>query len=198
MEYVSLYVPKESVEEYKTTMPWSGFKEILPIEETDPISDKTCSIPTISFVEGKLVFDCETDGAICHYEISIEDAKEGVGTEAPLTAAYDILVFASKEGYNDSNKKTATLYWVNEDSTATSIVENELCVAANAVLVQNTGGKIVMSGVKIGTDIVLYDINGRLIGQTKAISSLVEISTSLNSGEICIIKIGHKSVKYVM
>ena len=198
VEYVSLYVPKESVEEYKTTMPWSGFKEVVPIEETDPISDNTCSTPTISFIEGRLVFDCETDGAICHYEINIEDAKEGVGAEVPLTAAYDIVVFASKEGYNNSPKNTATLYWVNEDPTPTGIIDNELSVVAKAVLVQNTGGQIVLSGVKIGTDIVLYDTSGRLIGQTKASNPRVKISTSLNSGDICIIKIGQKSVKYVM
>ena len=196
---------REPTKEGYTFSGWSEIPEEMPAHDVTvygsfaPNSPKEkCDKPTISYADGKLVFESETDGAECHYEINIVDAKEGVGKEVPLTAAYDIIVFASKDGYYDSNKNTATLYWVNEDSVTTDIVENELSVVSYAVLVQNIGGKIVMSGVKIGTDIVLYDTNGRLIGQTKATSSRVEISTPLISGDICIIKIGQKSVKYVI
>lgn len=198
IDYVTLHVPAGSVERYKATGPWKDFKVIVAIEGTEPISVETCVMPTISFQDGKLEFESETDGAECHYEIKVEDAKEGVGSEVSLSSAYEISVYASKEGYNDSEKNSATLYWINVDSNSTGVIEKEMRVNTNAILVQNTGGAIVISGVADGENVLIYNISGQLIAHGKASGKYVEISTNLSIGDICIIKIGDKSVKYLL
>lgn len=198
IDYVTLHVPAGSVDKYKAVGPWKDFKEIVAIEGTEPISGETCVMPTISFLDGKLEFESETDGSECHYEIKVEDAKEGVGSEVPLSSVYEISVYASKEGYNDSEKNTATLYWINVDPIPTGVIENEMRVNTNAILVQNTGGTIAISGVADGDNVLIYTISGQLIAQGKAFGNHVEIGTNLSSGDICIIKIADKSVKYLL
>ena len=198
IDYVTLHVPAGSVERYKATGPWKDFKEIVAIEGTEPISVETCVMPTISFQDGKLEFESETDGAECHYEIKVEDAKEGVGSEVSLSSAYEISVYASKEGYNDSEKNSATLYWINVDPNSTGVIENEMRVNTNAILVQNAGGVIAISGVADGENVLVYNISGQLIAQGNVSGNHVEIGTKLSSGDICIIKIADKSVKYLL
>ena len=198
IDYVTLHVPAGSVKRYKATGPWKDFKEIVAIEGTEPISVETCVMPTISFQDGKLEFESETDGAECHYEIKVEDAKEGVGSEVSLSSAYEISVYASKEGYNDSEKNSATLYWINVDPNSTGVIENEMRVNTNAILVQNAGGVIAISGVADGENVLVYNISGQLIAQDNVSGNHVEIGTKLSSGDICIIKIADKSVKYIL
>lgn len=198
IDYVTLHVPAGSVDKYKAIGPWKDFKDIVAIEGTEPISVETCVMPTISFLDGKLKFESGTVGSECHYEIKVEDAKEGVGSEVILSSAYEISVYASKEGYNDSEKNTATLYWINVDPITTGVIENEMRVNTNAILVQNTGGAIAISGVADGDNVLIYNISGQLIAQGKVSGNHVEIGTKLSSGDICIIKIGDKSVKYIL
>lgn len=184
---------------------WSDIPEIMPNHDVivygsfipNTPSDK-CNKPTISFEDGKLEFNSETDGAEYHYEIKVEDAKEGVGSEVTLSSAYEISVYASKEGYNDSEKNTATLYWVNVDPTTTGVIDNEMRVNISAILVLNTGGAIAISGVADGNDVTIYNISGQMIAKGKASGNHVEIGTNLSSGDICIIKIGDRSVKYLL
>ena len=184
---------------------WSEIPETMPPHDVTItgsfIPNKTteqCSTPSIAFVEGKLIFDCETEDAEFHYEIKVEDAKEGVGSEVTLSSAYEISVYASKEGYNDSEKNTATLYWINVDPTTTGVIEIEMRVNTNAILVQNTSGAIAIYGVADGDNVLIYNISGQMIAQGKASGKYVEISTNLSIGDICIIKIGDKSVKYLL
>lgn len=198
LDYVTLHVPYGSVDKYKAIGPWKDFKEIVAIEGTEPVYVETCAMPTISFDDGILVFGNETDGAECHYEIKVEDAKEGVGTEVALSSAYEITVYASKEGYNDSDKNTATLYWINVDPISTGLIDNEMRVNTKAILIQNAGGEIAVSGVADGDDVLIYNLSGQFIAQGKALGNHVEIGTNLSSGDVCIIKIGDKSVKYLL
>ena len=195
---VALHVPYASLDAYKAIEPWKDFKEIVPIEGTEPVYIETCTMPTITFIDGKLVLESETDGAECHYEIKVEDAKEGVGSEVILSSAYEISVYASKEGFNDSEKNIVTIYWINVDPTTTGVIENEMRLNTNAILVKNTGGTIVISGVADGDNVLIYNISGQLIAQGMASGNYVEIGTNLSSGDMCIIKIGDKSVKYIM
>ena len=198
IDYVTLHVPYCSVDKYKSVGPWKDFKEIVAIEGTEPVTVETCSMPTISFLDGKLEFESETDGAECHYEIKVEDAKEGVGSEVILSSAYEISVYASKEGFNDSEKNIATLYWINVDPTKTGVIDNEMRVNTNSILVRNSAGSIFIAGVGDSEDVLIYNVSGHLIAKGKTSGNQVEISTNLTSGDICIIKIGDKSVKYIL
>ncbi len=109
--YVTLYVPYESVEKYKDVGPWKDFKNVVAIEGTEPKFTEQCENPIISFVDGKLTFNCKTEGATCHYEITNTDMLSGTGNEVLLDAVYYIVVYATKEGYKDSEKVTYKIEW---------------------------------------------------------------------------------------
>ena len=67
----------------------------------------------IAYDKGKLVFSCETEGAVCVYEIKCMDAGSGIGGEVSLTRLYEIRVHATLDGYQDSDMTVATIGWRN-------------------------------------------------------------------------------------
>lgn len=85
-----------------------------------------CATPTISFVNGKLEFSCETEGVEFVAKVTCPDAGEYEGSSIPLTSAYIVTVYAKKDGYEDSDVATKEITVggstgikgdVNEDGT---------------------------------------------------------------------------------
>lgn len=100
----TLHIPATAVKAYSETSPWSGFNEIVPIEEMEP-----CATPTIAFKNGKVMFSCETEGVDFVYEITNVDVQNGSGTEVSLGTTYHISVYATKDGYENSEIATADI-----------------------------------------------------------------------------------------
>ena len=100
-ENTTLYVPQGTIDKYQATDGWNKF---LHIEELN--SSNMCVTPTISYKNGKLSYNCETEGAICHTTITNEDIKSFDGNEIDLTVTYNISVYATKDGYFDSDVAT--------------------------------------------------------------------------------------------
>ena len=104
-----LYVPDGCMKVYAAADQW---KEFLFKEEgegtagqgsTDPYKGK-CETPTISIEGNKVSFACKTKGVIFHYSITNKDSKTDISNgEVTLTNNYEISVYASKEGYKDSD-----------------------------------------------------------------------------------------------
>ena len=87
---------------------------------------KKCATPTISFVGGKIVFDCETEGVEFVSEVTCSDSGKYSGSEIPVTSTYTVSVYAKKDGYEDSDVATKEIAVggstgikgdVNEDGT---------------------------------------------------------------------------------
>ena len=97
----TLYVPAGSVNAYKTTSPWSGFGTIVALEP-----NIKCAKPTISFVNGKLEFSCETEDVRFIAKVASPDMGDYEGSSIPLTSTYIVSVYAKKEGYQDSDVAT--------------------------------------------------------------------------------------------
>jgi len=197
----TLYVPVGTIEKYKST---EGWKDFLFIEEgsgpngSDTPSEKQCAKPTISYKNGKLSFNCETDGATCQYSITDDDIKSGSSSEVQLGVTYNISVYATKAGYQDSETATATLCWIDVKPKTEGITDNVANVRAKAVMIQSNGGELNISGADEGTAISVFDASGKMVGSAKASAGTTVISTSLSNGEIGIVKIGDKSVKVLM
>ena len=102
---VTLHVPAASVDAYKSTEPWSGFGTIKTLSGEIPVTPK-CATPTISYENGKLTFSCDTEGATCQYSITDTDIKAGSGNEVQLTTTYKVTVYATKDGYENSDVAT--------------------------------------------------------------------------------------------
>ena len=196
--YAKLHVPAVSQATYKETAPWSEFKEIVPIIQDLPDDAEQCATPTISYQKGKLSFACITEGVEYQYQITDNDIKIGAGAEISLDATYHISVYATKNGYKDSKISTATLCWIDKNPTTEGITDNVANISANAVLIQNVGGMLSVTGVPAGTAINVYDLSGKKTGSAKASSETTNIATTLRSGEVGILKIGDKSIKYLV
>jgi hypothetical protein len=199
IDIATLHVPTESISTYKTTEPWSSFGKIVGFdggEMPDP-ETKICATPTISYQFGQLSFSSETEGVTFVSEITDYDIKKSYDASLYLTATYYISVYATKDGYEDSDVATATLSWMDAE-LETDISGGIANVRAKPVLIQSNGNTVSISGVDEGTPISIYDVSGKMVGSAKAASENTFISTSLNPGDVGLVKIGDKTIKIIM
>ena len=199
IEYATLYVPASSVEAYKSSAPWSGFKQILPLKSDTPDDAERCATPTIIYKDRKLSFECATDGVTFVTDITDTDIKKHYTATIPLTATYTINVYASKKGYKDSEIATPTLCWIDATPQTEGIANNVANIQARAVLIQSSNNTFTIEGAEAGTAISVYDTSGKLVGSANASGeAATTINTSLRNGDIGIVKIGEKAIKVVM
>lgn len=197
IENATLHVPAESIELYKTTLPWSNFGTIVALDGDTPKSNK-CATPTISYANGKLKFNCETDDVLFNPTIKNDDIKPYNHTEEiDLCVTYQISVYATREGYEDSDVATATLCWIDVEPATEGIVDEDAVTEVKAVpvLIQTQGGNITIQGAAEGTPIAIYGIDGKEYGSAISEKDRTTIATSLRPGSIAIVKIGEKTVK---
>lgn len=178
----------------------SKFYDSDNVETTLTVGDptpKVCAKPTIIYDNGKLIFECETEGAVCQSTITDDDIKSYSGNEVELCVTYNISVYATKDGYNDSEVTTATLCWIDAEPSidgATGVME----MKAQPVLIQTQGSTITVQGAADGTDITVYGVGGTKEASAVAAGSIVTLNTSLRPGSVAVVKIGEKAVKVMI
>ncbi len=106
----------------------------------DDTQQQKCEKPIIHYSNGKLSFECATDGATCQSTITDTDIASYSENEIQLSATYNISVYASKEGFDNSDVATATLCWIDADPKTEGIESGVAQVRANAVLIQSHDG----------------------------------------------------------
>lgn len=194
----TIKVPEGTKDLYSQAESWKQFFNIVEGNEPDnPILSK-CSIPTISYDNGKLTFTCNTEGAECVATISDADIKTHYGNEISLTATYNVSVYATATGYENSDVATATLCWLDAEPKTEGMASNIATARGNAVLIQSHDGILRISGVENDTSINVYTSAGVMVGMAKASGETTSIASGLRNGDIAIIKIGEKSVKVVV
>ncbi len=193
---IPLYVPKESINDYQSTNPWSKFSSLKTLDGED--ADLKCKTPTISYSKGKLTFNCETEGVEYQYSIADTDIKSGNGSFVQLSVTYTVKVYAVKSGYQNSDVATATLCWIDVDPKTEGITTGSSQIPSKAVLIQNDGGVLTVQGADDGTKIGVYNINGTLAGEGTSRNGCATVNTNLLPGSVAIIKIGDRSVKVVV
>ena len=193
----TLLVPESSLTLYKNRSPWNKFKTIMTFNEGGG-GDETCLKPTISYKNGKLTFSSETEGATCQYTITDDDITSGSGNDVSLSVTYNISVYATKKGFNDSEVATATLCWIDVEPKTEGITNSVSNVSAKALLIKCDNGIITVEGADDGERINVYTPDGSQKGSAISQNRLATINTHLQPGDISIIKIGIRSVKVVM
>ena len=159
-------------------------------EDSKPVTQ--CSTPSISYESGKLMFACETTGAKYHYTITDTDIKSDAlseNGEVSLSAAYNISVYATADGYKASDKAEATLYWINANlDTGTNIN----MVKIRGVVASAHDGIICLSGLDNGEVVKFYAADGKYLGSSVAANGAASYAVSES---LVIAKVGKDSIK---
>ena len=188
-------VPTEYLQEYKDAF-GPNYKYIYAWnpgetgEDNKPVTQ--CSTPSISYESGKLKFACETTGAKYHYTITDTDIKSDAlseNGEVSLSAAYNISVYATADGYKASDKAAATLYWIDANlDTGTNIN----MVKTRGVVASAHDGIVTLSGLDNGEVVKFYAADGKYLGSSVAANG--SASYAVNES-LVIAKVGKDSIK---
>ena len=191
-------VPTEYLQDYKDVL-GSSYKYIYAWnpdgsgDDTKPVTQ--CATPSVSYESGELKFASETAGAEYHYTITDADmasdaySKEGKVT---LSAAYNISVYATADGYTASDKAEATLYWINanlDNGTNINLAKTRGIVASAH------DGIVSISGLDNGEVVKFFAADGKYLGSTVAANGAASYAVSEN---LVIAKVGKDSIKIAM
>ena len=190
-----LYVPEEYLQDYKDAL-GADYKFIYAWnpngsgDDDKPVTP--CATPSVSYESGKLKFSCETAGAKYHYTISDKDMATDALSEdgnVSLSAAYDISVYATADGYKASETAKATLYWVNANlENATNINQ----ARTRGVVASAHDGIVSISGLDNGEVVKFYAADGKLIGSSSAVDGTASCAVSET---MVIAKFGDNAIK---
>ena len=193
--YCDIKVPAEYLQDYKDAF-GPDYKYISawnPNESGDDDKPVTpCATPSIFYGAGKLKFSCETAGAKYHYTISDKDMATDALSEdgnVSLSAAYDISVYATADGYSASEKAKATLYWVNANLENTT---NIYQARTRGVVASAHDGIVCISGLDNGEVVKFYAADGKLIGSSSAVDGTASCAVSET---MVITKFGDNTIK---
>ncbi len=99
----TLYVPHGIKSTFEADENWSEFKEIV---ESACVQ---CAIPTITFADGKIHFECETEGVTFISSITFPDSSGTNGQDIDFNSDVKISVYATKDGYENSWTTSKTI-----------------------------------------------------------------------------------------
>ena len=157
-----------------------------------------CAKPTIGYSNGKLIYHCETEGAECQSTITDTDIKSYSGNEVQLAVTYNISVYATKSGYDNSETATATLCWIDQQPKTEGVTDGVAQIPSKAVLIQSEGGILKVEGVDDGTLVTVYTPDGKQAGSAVCRNGAALVGTSILSGNTAIVKIGERVVKFLI
>ena len=194
-EYMTLHVPEEVINSYKATAPWSSFGTVVTLDG-DVTETPKCATPTVLYSNGKLLFECETEGAEFITDVTCSDIKKFYDSEIAFSATYNISVYATATGYENSDIVNATLCWIECECEGddTGIIN----IPAKAVLVTSSYGNISISCSLDGESVAVYTTAGTLIATTTIENGTAIVATGLSKGSVAIIKIAGKSIKVIV
>lgn len=189
-EFISLHVPYLSIDKYKATSPWNMFKEVVAIEK--------CETPTISYSNGRLTFKSVTEGVYFKSTITDSDITSYSSDEVLLCMTYNISVYATRTGYNNSDVATAILCWIDRQPQTEGITNEIANIPARALLIKSNGGQLTVEGADDSEQISVYSTNGIRVGTAISNDGKATVNTTLQKGDIAIVNIGQKVVKVVI
>ncbi len=194
------YVPRGYLQEYKNAL-GTKYPYIYELNNGGDSGEEkpteTCATPSISYINGILSFASSTTGAEYHYSISDNDITAETfnqNGQVNLSATYHITVYATADGYKQSEKATAVLYWLKsnatlEDGSSTNINQAK----TRGIVATSHDGIVTLSGLDNGEEVRFYAADGKHIGAVKAIDGVA--SQAVSSASLVIAKISGQAIK---
>ena len=186
----TLYVPKGTIEKYKSKEGWKSFTWI---EEMSGSDDKKCATPVLSYSNKELKYDCDTNGATIHETIKCSDAATAIFSGShKLNAVYEISAYATADGYSQSETITAKLFWVDGSLESSNI--NNVRANTRGILIQNDDDFLRISGLNDNEQVIIYDISGRQLDAAKSVNGTAIFNIN-NVDKLVVVKVGNDSIK---
>ncbi|MBO5084845.1 MAG: leucine-rich repeat protein [Bacteroidaceae bacterium] len=156
-----------------------------------------CATPTISYVDGKVVLTCETEGAEVITTVTANNDNTFEALEFDYIPTQTFIAYATKEHYENSDPVSLTICWVpctekHEEDDADGI----LTIPAKPVLIQCQGGVITVSGLADGTEVAVYTTSGTLVSTATAEGDTTHLTAP--TGQVYIVKVADAVVKIGM
>ena len=205
IEYGAAITPEEAPEkEGYTFSGWSEIPETMPDYDVVVTGTFTqnklekCETPSISYDNGQLKMGCATEGVTFITEVKVADAKQYFDETIQLSCIYDISVYATKAGYDNSETVTATLCWIDAEPKTEGISNGVTEVRARAALIKSNGDQFTVEGIDDGQTVEIYSLNGEKRGSAIGKNGVACIDTNVRPGSIVVVKMGEKSVKVIV
>lgn len=193
-----LYVPRGTKELYASTEPWASSFSAIIEKENGGEEPKTpqCAAPSVLFENGKLAFTSETEGAEFHYTLQTPDAKNNAFAEdgtIDLACQYDITVWASADGYTNSETTKVTIFFIDAkiESETTDI---SLQSAKRGIVITMTSNGLAMSGLNASELVEVYNLQGAKLAQSQATNGTLFLKIPSSNG-IVMLKVGNETIK---
>ena len=155
-----------------------------------------CATPTISYVDGKVVLTCETEGAKVITTIAKGDDETREDMEFEYIPAHTLTAYATKEKYEDSDIATLTICWIPCSEAHESEETSILTIPSKPVLISARDGVLTLSGLAEGTEVTLYTTDGVMVAHQQ--SSAGEATFTVDTNQVYLVHIGDKVVKIGM
>ena len=105
----TLKVPEEGKDAYAAHDVWSKFETIQTLTGED-VNPEKCATPTIKYIGGKLLFECDTEGVEFVYSITTPaNTTNQTGNNVDMPHSNTVSVYAKKSGYLNSDVATENI-----------------------------------------------------------------------------------------
>ena len=186
----TLYVPKGTIEKYRSAAGWNSFTYI---EEMSGSDDNRCATPSLSYSNKELKYTCNTNGATIHETIKCSDAATTTFTAShKLNAVYEISAYATADGYSQSETINAKLFWVDASLESSEI--NNVLANTRGVLIQSDGDFLTVSGLNDNEKVIMYDISGTQIDAAKSVNGTATFIIN-KTRKVAVVKVGNDTLK---
>lgn len=199
--YSTLHVLSWMVDVYGEASQWKNFGRIVAIEHIQP--NPQCAIPTISYQDGHLHFECETDDVLFVSSISNPDIGRYSTSDISLSVTYTIEVKATRLGFKDSETATAILCWLKSEPETTGLngvidAPKLPLLSESPLLIRRQGQALVVSGASENALVHLFDIEGRKLASARAGSGELCLPLPRSSKGPLILKVGDQMAKVAL
>ena len=115
--------------------------------------------------------------------------------EASAPGTYDINVSGAQADNYDITFVKGTLTIEEPQSGITTFIAK---ILNSSIVMKSKNGEITVEGLADGQRVSIHTYGGMLIGTATTIDGKATINTSLTPGSIVIVRVGNKTVKYVV
>ena len=117
-----LIIPEGTKADYQSAAQWKEFLLVEEKEFDDEAGKEQCATPTIAFVGGKLTFATATEGADCVWTLASTGGNSGRNTAIEVPSVFELTVYATKDGWKNSDHATALLVWGDADVEGDNVI----------------------------------------------------------------------------